>query len=70
MVDAIKFSGTTDSSVDATDKKLAERIYHKVMVQLVEGQWCPPDAGAEKTKTNACPAHPIQLTPKIYSATV
>ena len=36
-------------STDVTDKKLAEKIYHKVMVQLAEGQWFPPDAGAEKT---------------------
>jgi integrase len=36
-------------STDVMDKKLAEKIYHKVMVQLAEGQWFPPDAGAEKT---------------------
>ena len=36
-------------STDATDRKLAEKIYHKVMVQLAEGQWYPPDAGADKT---------------------
>jgi len=36
-------------STDVTDKKLAEKIYHKVMVLLAEGQWIPPDAGAEKT---------------------
>ena len=36
-------------STDATDKKLAEKIYHKVMVQLAECQWFPPDAGADKT---------------------
>ena len=36
-------------STDVTDKKLAEKIYHKVMVQLAEGHWFPPDAGAEKT---------------------
>ncbi|MDZ4734448.1 MAG: site-specific integrase [Nitrospirota bacterium] len=36
-------------STDATDKKLAERIYHKVRVQLAEGHWFPRDAGAEKT---------------------
>jgi integrase len=36
-------------STDATDKKLAEKIYHKVRVQLAEGHWFPRDAGAEKT---------------------
>jgi site-specific recombinase XerD len=37
-------------STDATDRKLAERIYHKVGVQVAEGQWFPPpDAEAEKT---------------------
>ena len=34
-------------STDVTDKKLAEKIYHKVMVQLAEGHWFPPDAGAK-----------------------
>lgn len=31
------------------DRKQAEKIYHKVMVQLAKGQWFPPDAGADKT---------------------
>ena len=36
-------------STDTTDRKLAEKIYHKVRVQIAEGQWFPRDAGAEKT---------------------
>lgn len=36
-------------STEVTDKKLAEKIYHKVMVQIAEGKWFPPEAGAEKT---------------------
>ena len=36
-------------STDTTDKKLAGKIYHKVRVQLAEGQWFPPDAGDDKT---------------------
>ena len=36
-------------STDVTDKKLAEKIYHKVRVQIAEGKWSLPDAGAGKT---------------------
>jgi integrase len=36
-------------STDVTDKKLAEKIYHKVMVLIAEGKWFPPEAGADKT---------------------
>ena len=36
-------------STEVTDKKLAEKIYHKVMVQIAEGKWYPPEAGADKT---------------------
>jgi len=36
-------------STEVTDKKLAEKIYHKVMVQVAEGKWYPPEAGADKT---------------------
>ena len=36
-------------STEVTDKKLAERIYHKVMAQIAEGKWFPPEAGADKT---------------------
>ena len=37
------------ASTEVTDKKLAERIYHKVMAQIAEGKWFPPEAGADKT---------------------
>ena len=36
-------------STDATDKKLVEKIYHMVRVQLAEGRWFPPDAWVGKT---------------------
>jgi integrase len=36
-------------STEVTDKKLAEKIYHKVMVQVAEGKWFEPEAGADKT---------------------
>jgi len=36
-------------STEVTDKKLAEKIYHKVMVQVAEGKWYQPEAGADKT---------------------
>lgn len=36
-------------STEVTDKKLAEKIYHKVMVQIAEGKWYPPEVGADKT---------------------
>lgn len=36
-------------SAEVTDKKLAEKIYHKVMVQIAEGKWYPAEAGADKT---------------------
>jgi hypothetical protein len=44
-------------STDATDRKLAEKIFHRVMVQLAEGQWFPPDAGAEKTVRDLLERH-------------
>jgi len=36
-------------STEVTDKKLAEKIYHKVMVQIAEGKWYPREAGTDKT---------------------
>ena len=36
-------------STEVADKKLAEKIYHKVMVQIAEGKWFEPPAGADKT---------------------
>jgi|SRR3972149_806309 len=34
---------------NVTDKKLAEKIHHKVMTQLAEGQWLDKLEGADKT---------------------
>ena len=36
-------------SAEVTDKKLAEKIYHKVMVQIAEGKWYPSEAGDRKS---------------------
>ncbi len=36
-------------STEVTDKRLAEKIYHKVMVQIAEGKWYLPEAGTDKT---------------------
>jgi integrase len=34
---------------ETTDKKLAEKIYHKVMTQIAEGKWFEKPASADKT---------------------
>lgn len=34
---------------ETSDKKLAEKIYHKVMAQVAEGKWFEKPIGAEKT---------------------
>lgn len=36
-------------STEATDKKVAEKIYHKVMTQIAEGRWFERLPGEEKT---------------------
>jgi len=36
-------------STEVTDKKVAEKIYHKVMTQIAEGKWYEPARGADKT---------------------
>jgi integrase len=36
-------------STEVTDRKLAERIYHKVMAQIAEGKWFVPERGVDKT---------------------
>ncbi len=36
-------------STEATDRKLAEKIYHKVMSQIAEGKWFVPERGVDKT---------------------
>ena len=36
-------------STEATDKKVAEKIYHKVMTQVAEGKWFERLPGEEKT---------------------
>jgi integrase len=36
-------------STETTDKKLAEKIYHKVMTEIVEGKWFEKPLGADKT---------------------
>lgn len=37
------------SSTEATDRKLAERIYHKILGQIAEGKWFEQAPGEEKT---------------------
>jgi integrase len=34
---------------ETTDKKLAEKIYHKVMTQIAEGKWFDIDEGSQRT---------------------
>lgn len=36
-------------STEVTQKKLAERIYHKVMGQIAEGKWFERALGDDKT---------------------
>lgn len=36
-------------STEVTDKKVAEKIYHKVRTQIAEGKWYEPAKGADKT---------------------
>lgn len=36
-------------TTEATDKKLAERIYHKVINQIAEGKWFDVDEGRQRT---------------------
>ena len=36
-------------STEVTDKKVAEKIYHKVRTQIAEGKWDEPARGADKT---------------------
>lgn len=36
-------------STEVTDKKVAEKIYHKVRTQIAEGKWYEPARGADKT---------------------
>jgi len=36
-------------TTEATDKKLAERIYHKVINQIAEGKWFDVDEGKQRT---------------------
>ncbi|GAB62737.1 putative phage integrase [Candidatus Jettenia caeni] len=36
-------------STETTDKKLAERIYHKVKTQITEGKWFDVDEGNQRT---------------------
>lgn len=36
-------------STEVSEKKLAEKIYHKVMTQIAEGKWYEPEKGTDKT---------------------
>lgn len=36
-------------STEVSDKKVAEKIYHKVMTQVAEGKWYEPEQGTHKT---------------------
>ena len=36
-------------STEVTDKKVAEKIYHKVRTQIAEGKWYEPARGVDKT---------------------
>lgn len=36
-------------STEVRDKKLAEKIYHKVMTQIAEGKWFDVDGGGKRT---------------------
>ena len=49
-MDAIYVQGKADREpTETTDKKLAEKIYHKVMTEIAEGKWFEKPPSADKT---------------------
>lgn len=54
-------------STETTDKKLAERIYHKVINQIAEGKWFDVDEGSQRTFEELAEKYETQVFKELRS---